>query len=58
MAKLKKVLFAVLLMTGAILSAPKTSLAGDFCRNCALTQDCMTCCTCAGRSFCECVRAC
>jgi hypothetical protein len=56
MAKLKKVFLAALLTTVAILSAPKTSLAINFCKSCALTQDCMACCICAGNSFYDCVR--
>lgn len=59
MAKLKMLLLAVLLTTGAILSAPKTSFAVDFCQSCALTQDCLDCCFCAaGRPTTQCMWSC
>lgn len=58
MTKLRKLLFAVLLTTGAVLSAPKISYAVDFCETCALTQDCMDCCLCAGRPYIKCIQSC
>jgi len=53
MAKLKKVLFALLLTTAAILSAPKDSFAGG-CYQCSQTSECLPCCRCAGYSLAEC----
>lgn len=58
MGKLKKVLLAVLLTAGAILSTPKTSLAINWCRNCGLTQDCVSCCICNGNPQDYCLNIC
>ena len=58
MQKLKKVLFALLLTTAAILSAPKVSLASGPCSICEATAQCVPCCRCGGNTQAECLLIC
>lgn len=59
MKNLKRLLFATVLVTAAIVSTPKPALAVvDWCSMCWNSYDCVACCRCDGGRFGDCVYLC
>jgi hypothetical protein len=55
MRKMSKLLFAAGLLAIAFLAAPpKASADNPWCRQCAATSDCFSCCICDGGEVLEC----